>query len=163
MKANYITATALLVMSLSTIAAVPDYKQQIQIDADNLSSIKEDVLTYRNNVIITQGSMKMTADLLEIDASAGKCNEVYLATGQPVKYSQMMEDGKLVTAEAKTMRYEPSTRILTLSGDAELAQSGSIVKASTIRYNVEKQQLNADSNKTKRVTTIFTPEEKDNP
>lgn len=163
MKANYITATALLIMSLSTIAAVPDYKQQIQIDADNLSSIKEDVLTYRNNVIITQGSMKMTADRLEIDASAGKGNEVYLATGQPVKYSQMMEDGKLVTAEAKTMRYEPSTRILTLSGDAELAQSGSIVKASTIRYNVEKQQLNADSNKTKRVTTIFTPEEKDNP
>jgi lipopolysaccharide export system protein LptA len=162
MKANYITATALLLMSLSTSAAEPDYKQQIQIDADNLSSIKENVLTYRNNVIITQGSMQMKADQLEIDASAGKGKEVYIASGQPVQYSQMMEDGKRVTAKAKQMRYEPSSRTLTLSGDAELAQSGSVVQASIIRYNVEKQQLSADSNKTKRVTTIFTPEEKNN-
>ena len=163
MKANYITAAALLLMTFSTVAAEPDYKQQIQIDADNLSSIKENVLTYRNNVIITQGSMQVKADVLEIDASAGKGKEIYIATGQPVLYSQLLEDGKQVTAEAKQMRYEPSSRTLTLSGDAELAQSGSVVQASIIRYNVEKQQLSADSNKNKRVTTIFTPEEKNNP
>ncbi|MGI5307997.1 lipopolysaccharide transport periplasmic protein LptA [Rheinheimera sp. WS51] len=163
MKANYLSATALLLVALSTNAAEPDYKQQIQIDADNLSSIKENVLTYHNNVIISQGSMKMKADQLEINASAGKGKEIYIASGRPVHYSQMMEGGKLVTAKANQMRYEPSSRTLTLSGDAELAQSGSIVKASIIRYNVEKQQLSADSNKTKRVTTIFTPEGNDNP
>ena len=161
MKNNLILA--LLLSSSAVMAAQPDYTQQIQIDADNLVSVQENVLTYRNNVVITQGSLQMKADQLEINASAGKGKEVYTATGNPVRYSQLLENGQPVTAQASEMRYEPSTRTLTLSGDAELAQSGSVVKASVIRYNVEKQQLSAESNDSKRVTTIFTPEEKNNP
>ena len=153
----------LLVNSLAAVAAKPDYTQQIQIDADNLVSINENVATYRTNVVITQGSMQMKADQLEINASAGKGKEIYIATGSPVSYSQLLADGKPVTAQAKEMRYEPSNRTLTLSGDAELTQSGSVVKASVIRYNLEKQQLSAESDESKRVTTIFTPEEKNNP
>lgn len=161
MKNNLILA--LLLSSSVVMAAQPDYTQQIQIDADNLVSVQENVLTYRNNVVITQGSLQMKADQLEINASAGKGKEVYIATGSPVSYSQLLADGKPVTATASEMRYEPSNRTLTLSGDAELTQSGSVVKASVIKYNVEKQQLSAESNESKRVTTIFTPEEKNNP
>ncbi|PKM17742.1 MAG: lipopolysaccharide transport periplasmic protein LptA [Gammaproteobacteria bacterium HGW-Gammaproteobacteria-15] len=163
MKINIIPAVALLLCSLAVQANQPDYTQQIQIDADNLSSVKENVLTYRNNVVVTQGSLQLKADQLEINATAGKGNEVYIATGNPVTYSQLLADGQQVTAQAKEMRYEPSNRTLTFSGEAELAQSGSVVKASTIRYNVEKQELSAESNESKRVTTIFTPEEKNNP
>ncbi|MDP5136647.1 lipopolysaccharide transport periplasmic protein LptA [Rheinheimera baltica] len=161
MKTNLIVV--LFLTSMSVFAAEPDYAQKIQIDADNLVSIAENVATYRSNVLITQGSMQMKADQLEINASAGKGKEVYVATGTPVRYSQLLADGKPVTASAAEMRYEPSSRTLTLTGDAELTQSGSVVKASVIRYNVEKQQLSAESNETKRVTTIFTPEEKTNP
>lgn len=161
MKNNLILVA--LLGSVAVMAAQPDYSQQIQIDADNLVSVQENVLTYRNNVVITQGSLQMKADQLEINASAGKGKEVYIATGSPVTYSQLLADGKPVTATAGEMRYEPSNRTLTLSGDAELTQSGSVVKASVIKYNVEKQQLSAESNESKRVTTIFTPEEKSNP
>ncbi|WP_027669952.1 lipopolysaccharide transport periplasmic protein LptA [Rheinheimera baltica] len=161
MKTNLIVV--LFLTSMSVFAAEPDYAQKIQIDADNLVSIAENVATYRSNVLITQGSMQMKADQLEINASAGKGKEVYVAIGTPVRYSQLLADGKPVTASAAEMRYEPSSRTLTLTGDAELTQSGSVVKASVIRYNVEKQQLSAESNETKRVTTIFTPEEKTNP
>ncbi len=161
MKNSFIFS--LLFSSATVMAAQPDYTQQIQIDADNLVSVAENVLTYRNNVLITQGSLQMKADQLEINATAGKGKEIYIATGSPVSYSQLLADGQPVTAKASEMRYEPSNRTLTLSGDAELAQSGSVVKASVIRYNVEKQQLSAESNESKRVTTIFTPEEKNNP
>jgi lipopolysaccharide export system protein LptA len=160
---NKIISALLLLGSSVVVAQQPDYSQQIQIDADNLSSLKENVLTYRNNVVITQGSLQMKADQLEINASAGKGKEVYVATGNPVSYSQLLADGQPVTAKANEIRYEPASRILTLTGDAELAQSGSVVKASTIRYNVEKQELSAQSDESKRVTTIFTPEEKNNP
>jgi lipopolysaccharide export system protein LptA len=149
--------------SIAVNAAQPDYNQKIQIDADKLVSVNENVLTYRNNVLITQGSLQMKADQLEINASAGKGKEIYIATGNPVSYSQLLDGGQPVTAQASEMRYEPSSRTLTLSGDAELAQSGSVVKASVIRYNVEKQQLSAESDQSKRVTTIFTPEEKNIP
>ncbi len=161
MKTKFLLALCFGCASLS--ASQPDYSQQIQIDADQLVSVEENILTYRSNVLITQGSLQMKADQLEIDASAGKGKEVYTATGSPVSYSQQLDNGQPVTATAAQMRYEPSSRTLTLSGDAELTQSGSVVKASVIRYNVEKKQLSAESNDSKRVTTIFTPEEKNNP
>lgn len=160
MKINLVLA--LVLSSNIALAAKPDYTQQIQIDADKLVSVNDNILTYRNNVQITQGSLRMNADQLEINASAGKGKEVYIATGRPVSYSQLLPDGKPVTAQANEMRYDPSSRTLTLSGEAELTQSGSVVRASVIRYNVEKQQLSAESDDSKRVTTIFTPEDKDN-
>ena len=160
MKINL--ALVLLLSCNVALAAKPDYTQQIQIDADKLVSVNDNILTYRNNVQITQGSLRMSAEKLEINASAGKGKEVYIATGNPVSYSQLLPDGKPVTAQANEMRYDPSSRTLTLSGEAELTQSGSVVRASVIRYNVEKQQLSAESDNSKRVTTIFTPEDKDN-
>ena len=72
------------------MAAQPDYTQQIQIDADNLVSVQENVLTYRNNVVITQGSLQMKADQLEINASAGKGKDVFIASGKPATYSQIV-------------------------------------------------------------------------
>ena len=78
MKINIIPAVALLLCSVYVQANQPDYTQQIQIDADNLSSVKENVLTYRNNVVVTQGSLQLKADQLEINATAGKGNEVYM-------------------------------------------------------------------------------------
>ena len=153
-----------LALQLSALSAAPqDYTQQIQIDADNLASVTENVLTYSNNVLITQGSISIKADKLEINASAGKGKEDYSVFGTPVSYSQQLQDGKTVNAYASEMRYEPANRTLTLNGDAELAQSGSIVKASTIRYNLETQELNAASDSSRRVTTIITPEDNQQP
>ena len=62
---------------------------------------------------------------------------------------------------ANEIRYEVSSRILTLTGKAEINQSGSLVKSEKIQYDLEKQKLNAEGGKdTERVTTIFTPEKK---
>ncbi|MBU1312337.1 MAG: lipopolysaccharide transport periplasmic protein LptA [Gammaproteobacteria bacterium] len=155
---------ALLALMLQSAAiAAPDFAKQIEISADNLLSQKGNVATYSENVIITQGAIRIHADALEIDISAGKGKEVYSVSGSPVKYSQQLEDGKVVNAFASEMRYEPANRTLMLNGDAELAQSGSVVKASAIKYNVETQEINAVSDSSRRVTTIITPEEDKQP
>ena len=163
MKVKFGVIVSLLLLSATAAAEKPDYSQQIQIDADNLVSIEESILTYKSNVVVTQGSIQLKADQLEINATAGKGNEIYIASGSPVTYSQMMADGTPVTAQANEMRYEPSSRTLTLSGDAQLSKNDSIVKASVIRYNLEKQDISAESDQSKRVTTIITPEEKSQP
>ena len=163
MKNKFLYLALALLFQPVTHAAPADYTQQIQIDADNLASLKENVLTYSDNVIITQGSIRISADRLEIDASAGKGKEVYSVSGSPVSYSQLLEETKTVNAFASEMRYEPANRTLTLNGNAELVQSGSVVKASVIKYNVETQELNAASDSSRRVTTIITPEEDQQP
>ncbi|GAB2917578.1 lipopolysaccharide transport periplasmic protein LptA [Rheinheimera gaetbuli] len=163
MKNKFVYLVLAVLLQPFTQAASADYTQKIQIDADNLASLKENVLTYSDNVIITHGAISISADRLEIDASTGKGKEIYIVSGNPVNYSQQLEDGKIVNASASEMRYEPANRTLILNGNAELAQSGSVVKASVIKYNVETQELNAASDSSRRVTTIITSEEDQQP
>ncbi|WP_213995742.1 lipopolysaccharide transport periplasmic protein LptA [Arsukibacterium sp.] len=151
--------------SANSYAINADYSQPIAITSDNNeTSIKENVSVYTENVEIRQGSLNIKADRLEINATAGKGNEIFIATGTPVKYSQLLDGDVPVNASAAEIRYDLASRTLTLSGNAELSQSGSQVQAAVIRYNIETQQISAESGEQKkRVTTIFTPENKENP
>jgi lipopolysaccharide export system protein LptA len=73
----------------------------------------------------------------------------------------MLEGDKPIKAMANEIRYDFASRILTLTGDAEINQSGSLVRSAVIQYDLAKQQLNASSgNENERVSTIFTPEKK---
>lgn len=139
-----------------------DFTQQIHVQADNnLTSIKDNISTYLNNVEVRQGSLLIKADKLEANASAGKGQEVFIATGNPATYSQTLEENTPVNASASEIKYDLATRTLTLTGNAELSQSGSKVQGAVIRYNIEKQELSAESGaKNDRVITIFTPEGK---
>jgi lipopolysaccharide export system protein LptA len=152
-------------LSANCYAVEADYSQPIAITSDdNATSIRENVSVYTSNVEIRQGSLNIKADRLEINASAGKGNEVFLTTGSPVRYSQLLDGEIPVTATATEIRYDRASRTLTLSGNAVLSQSGSEVQAAVIRYNIETQQISAESGEQKkRVTTIFTPENKENP
>lgn len=156
-----------LVLSIFTlpVTAVPsDYTQPVDVRADYWeASIQDNISIYRENVEVRQGTMLINAGRLEANASAGRGNEVLIASGNPATYSQKLEDGKEVKAQAKEIRYDLATRTLTLTGDAELSQSGSLVQGAMIRYNIATQQLSAESEQNRRVTTIFTPEIKDNP
>tara|TARA_R110002126_G_scaffold98045_35_gene228223 strand:- start:14569 stop:15063 length:495 start_codon:yes stop_codon:yes gene_type:complete len=153
-----------LLLSAKCFAENPDYSQPIAIASDNNeTSIKDYVSVYTENVEIRQGSLNIKADRLEINASAGKGNEIFLATGSPVRYSQLVTGDLPVTASAAEISYDRANRTLTLSGNAQLSQSGSEVQAAVIRYNIETQQISAEGgSEQKRVTTIFTPENKEN-
>ncbi|HAW92455.1 MULTISPECIES: lipopolysaccharide transport periplasmic protein LptA [unclassified Arsukibacterium] len=162
-RINLFFLTALL--SANCFAVDADYSQPIAITSDNNeTSIKDYVSVYTQNVEVRQGSLHIKADRLEINASAGKGNEVFITTGTPVQYSQLLEGEIPVTATAAEIRYDLASRTLTLSGNAQLSQSGSEVQAAVIRYNIETQQISAESGEQKkRVTTIFTPQTKENP
>lgn len=154
-----------ILLSAGTLQAAPtDHTQPIDVQADFWeASIQDNISIYRENVEVRQGSMLIKALRLEANASAGSGNEVLIATGTPATYSQTLEDGKEVKAQANEIRYELASRTLTLTGNAEMSQSGSLVQGAVIRYNIATQQLSAESEQNRRVTTIFTPEVKENP
>lgn len=150
--------TALLVST--TAATQPDFQQPLSIDSDtSFGDIQTSTLIYEHNVVVQQGSLKILADRLEIDGSAGEGAEVFIATGAPATYSQSMEDGSLVEAKANEIRFERADRVLTMTGDAELKQRGSLVRASLVRYNIETRQINAErgEDESGRVRTVFEP------
>ncbi|MDP5030654.1 MAG: lipopolysaccharide transport periplasmic protein LptA [Paraglaciecola sp.] len=117
---------------------------------------------YKGNVLITQGTLVLKADEMEIDAGAGQDKEVFIATGSPAEYSQMQENGKLVRATANKIEYHRQTRTLSLEGNAEVEQNSSSVKGNSIVFNMELEQIMAqgqDQN-SGRVITILQPESK---
>ncbi|KKL01088.1 lipopolysaccharide transport periplasmic protein LptA, partial [Rheinheimera mesophila] len=120
-------------------------------------------MTFVDNVKVEQGSLLIEADKLEVIASAGKGKEVFIASGQPATYSQMLDGEKPIRASANEIRYDVANGTLVLTGNAELSQSGSMVQGAVIKYNLEKQELEAqsDGKKTERVTTVFSPEGKE--
>jgi len=162
MKINKLSALLVLCLSTAVFAKTTDFSEPIEVNADrNEASLKQQMLVYSGNVIVKQGTLLIKADKLTVDRSAGEGKEVFIAVGQPAVYSQVLDGDKPIQASAEEIRYAMATRVLTLTGKAEITQSGSLVRSAKIEYDLLKQQLSAESAEGKeRVTTIFTSEGK---
>ena len=117
---------------------------------------------YRGNVLITQGTLELKAEEMQIDASNGADREVFVATGTPAQYSQQQENGTMVHARANKIEYHRETRTLSLEGNAEVEQNSSSVKGNSIVFNMELEQIMAQGQNQGdgRVITILQPENK---
>ncbi|GIU38855.1 lipopolysaccharide transport periplasmic protein LptA [Shewanella colwelliana] len=156
---NLILASMLTLISFSSAAKVNDLMQEVKISAASQEAdIKNNQIIFNGPVEVTQGSIKIKADELRAFSKENSTGRILVATGNPATYSQVMEDGRPASASAKEIRYELSTRTLTLVGDATLEQEGSQVTGNQIRYNIEQQQLIAESTGNDRVITIIQPE-----
>jgi len=152
----------LLLTSAATWALPSDFQEKIVVDAKRqLVDIKNQRVTFYEQVEVTQGTIKMAADELTVLGKGGKGTEVMIATGSPASFFQMLDNNRPIEARANEIRYEVGSRTLTLTGRAELRQEETVVSGGTIQYNIEKQQLMADGGQDPegRVTTIFLPKQ----
>jgi lipopolysaccharide export system protein LptA len=146
--------------STSSYAGKDDFTKKIELASlyQNADGIAKRA-TYQGNVVIQQGSLRVSADELEIDASEGEGNEIFIATGNPAKYSQQQEDGSIVTAQADTIEYHRQTSSLSLNGNAQIKQNASSVQGESITFNMELEQIIAQGSDqgSGRVITTFQP------
>jgi lipopolysaccharide export system protein LptA len=146
--------------SASSHAGKDDFTKKIELASlyQNADGIAKRA-TYLGNVVIQQGSLKVSADELEIDASKGEGNEIFIATGSPARYSQQQEDGSVVTAQADIIEYHRQTRSLSLNGSAQIKQNSSSVQGESITFNMELEQIIAQGSDqgSGRVITTFQP------
>ncbi|GAA5218874.1 lipopolysaccharide transport periplasmic protein LptA [Corallincola platygyrae] len=159
----YLGLAGLLIAVTPHIQAVEaDFQQEVRVDAKRQSiDIQKGIISFFEDVSVTQGTLKIFADTLQVEQSAGAGKEVLIAAGEPAKFSQLLENGRTMTAEAKEIRYRLADKTLILTGGATLTQQDSVVQGELIRYDIAKQKLVAESGKQEgdRVTTIFLPEQ----
>ncbi len=152
-----ILATALLSVSFSAAALKGDTDQPINIDSGSQSlDMENNVVVFSDNVVITQGSIKINAAKVTITRQEGK-KETIDASGAPVTFQQTLDNGKPVNGKGNSVHYDLGTEFLTLIGNAELKQLDSFIKAEKITYDVKKQQLKATSGGKSRVKTVLIP------
>ncbi|GAA0354580.1 hypothetical protein GCM10009092_18610 [Bowmanella denitrificans] len=158
--------TAAVLLSASAAAINKDFNEPIKVaskyqSGDGINKVS----IFRENVKITQGTLSIDADEVEVNAEQGKGREIFIAKGEPAEYQQTMADGSRIRALANHIEYQVDKRTLTLKGNAELHQNSSSVSGDNIEFNMEKEQLVAQGSDDGdgRVETIFQPEPKKKP
>ncbi|PCH97824.1 MAG: lipopolysaccharide transport periplasmic protein LptA [Gammaproteobacteria bacterium] len=149
-------------LATPVIAAKKDLTQEITIDSNRQSAdLKNKIVSYFGKVRISQGSIAITADTVQvysqIDEKTKVKSDTYLAKGKPALFKQQLEDGSLISLQANEIKYQPDLYIITVSGNAEVKQAGSQVTAEVITYNTSSEKLEAISSENNSVTTILQP------
>ncbi len=157
--ANVIVTAALLLTSTGALALSDDTNQPIKIDSAQQSvDMTSNVVTLTGSVVVKQGSIDIRADKVVITRPNGaNGSEVVEGFGNPVTFYQLQDDGKPVKGHGQKVRYELANDFVVLTGNAYLEQLDSNVKGDRITYRVKQQQMEAFSDKGKRVTTVLVP------
>ena len=157
------SAFVIVVSSLNpSFAAKVDLKQEINIDASRQAAdLKNKIFSYIDNVVITQGSLMIKADLVQVITESDSEFKIYVAKGDPATFEQTLEDGTSIHLQASEIKYQPGQNTVVLTGNAELRQEGSHVSGSVISYNFLTEQVTANGNENDRVKTVLQPSQLD--
>ncbi|MEB3792217.1 lipopolysaccharide transport periplasmic protein LptA [Acinetobacter sp. IK40] len=151
---------AVVVLAASTSFALPsDRNQQLSLVADRATyNDKSGVTTYTGNVVIEQGTMKLQADSLVANLNSKKEIQTITAKGRPAKFQQQMDANKgLARGEAQNIVYNADTGIITLTGNAYLYQDGSSIRGNSLKYSMNKGDVEAQGSSSNRVQIIIPP------
>ncbi len=161
MKKNALTLVAgLLFVSSTSIALESDYQQPIHVSSGTQhAKMQSNQVIFSKEVILTQGSIKITADKLTVTRGKESNQEIMVAEGNLATFYQTQDDGKPFDAQAKRIHYDVAKSKITLTGDAQIKQLESQINGSKIVYYIENEELivENDAKDNKRVKTVFLP------
>lgn len=96
--------------------------------------------TYRGNVVVTQGTMLLTGNLLIVTSKNNTINTMEM-TGEKATYKQKTASGKIVNGEAKKIHYYLEKSKIIFLNQAILVQSNNIVKSNKIIYKTDSENI----------------------
>lgn len=146
-SANLSSLIGLLAFLSATHAlALPeDRSQPIHIQADSAElDDRTGVAIYRGNVIITQGTLKVTGHTATITRGAGGDIDVMTALGTPAYYEQKPAPNKsIIQAYGLTLQYFIANNRIILIDQAKVIQDGNTFEGEKIIYDTQRQIVNA--------------------
>ena len=127
-----------------TWALNSDREKPIQIEADQ-ADINDNtgISVYTGNVIVVQGSLKITAQILTV-YSKEKVFTKMISTGNPATFRQRPEGkDEDVTGKGKRIEYFASRDTAYFYDNATLEQADSTFKSDRIAYDIFNDKVNA--------------------
>lgn len=149
----------LMAFPLYSHALPSDANQEIKLLADRATySERTGVTSYSGNVIITQGTLKLTADNITVNLSPQRSINSAVATGRPATMQQVVTQEKgLAKGQANKIDYNAMNGIITLTGNARLDQNGAKFSGNVIRYSLKAGDVEATAGGSQRVELILPP------
>ena len=136
-----------------------DFSQEVIIKSERQGGdLKKKIFSYIDNVVITQGSLVINADLVQVITPPNGNEKIYIAKGKPAKFSRKLTDGTPINLHADEIKYDPANSLITISGNAYLEQDGTQMTVDIITYNFLTEQVNALSEDDAQVETVLQPQ-----
>lgn len=153
--------------ALSTDRDKPILIEAQAAEVDN----RAQVTVYRGDVVITQGTLRITGDTVWIHYSDSNTITKAISVGSPAKFRQL-PDGKqdYMTADAERMEYHADKDLILLLGNARYGEGDDQIKAPRIVYDSrlgrakagagEGEATSGESGESDRVRITITPKKK---
>nr|WP_232043110.1 lipopolysaccharide transport periplasmic protein LptA [Candidatus Erwinia haradaeae] len=145
--------------SASVLSLTADFSQPIHIHADHqMIDIIKNIATATGNVLVTQGSIKLTADKIILNRPGGDNQKIFIdADGSLTTFYQMQENGKPIKGHAKQIHYELNTNKVELNGNAYLEQLNSNIQCDHLIYRIKENKIDAIGQNGHRITSTLIP------
>ena len=133
-----------LLFTVSVWALSTDKDQPIEIEADSADlDDAKGVTIYRGNVVLTQGSVRMTGETMTVYFTDAELDTVIME-GKPARYRQLPDNSKIYDeAEALRMEYYELKNLIVLIDKASFKQEGLSFSGNRIEYDTEHSRIKA--------------------
>ncbi|KHL69618.1 MULTISPECIES: lipopolysaccharide transport periplasmic protein LptA [Pseudomonas] len=144
-----------LAAACSAWALPTDRDQPIHVQADSAElDDRQGKAIYRGDVVITQGTLKITGNTVTVTRNARGEIDTFTAQGRPAYYEQQPEVGEsLVHAYGRTIEYFASNERIVLTDQAKVVRDGNTFEGERIVYDTRTQVVNAGRAQDGNVTT----------
>lgn len=133
-----------LVLPLGAAALENDPRQPIEIEADLMTLDQQSgISTYRGNIKLTQGSIRITAEELILHSENGRLQRMEILGNEkaPAMFHQSTDDGEQAQGQARRIEYTAADSRMVLLGQAELLQGNNHIRSARIDYNTERNSF----------------------
>ena len=168
----YLIGLSIALLGSYAHALPEDRNQPIRVQADTAElDDRQGVAVYRGDVVITQGTMKITGDTVTITQNKNGDVEVFNSIGKPAYYEQQPAvDKEIVKAYGLTIQYVATNERIVLIDQAKVVQEGNTFEGEKIVYDTQRQIVNAGRASNADITTprprvdmVIQPRKKDQP
>jgi lipopolysaccharide export system protein LptA len=136
LKTGFFAGLCAALLAFPAHAEKADREKPVNLEADTvtLDDIKK-VSVYQGNVIVSQGTMMLRADRVQVTQNANGLDKVN-ATGHPVAFRQKM-DGRdeYIEGFADRVEFDGVSSQLELIGQARLRRGNDELRGTQISYN----------------------------
>ncbi|OQX37444.1 MAG: lipopolysaccharide transport periplasmic protein LptA [Oceanospirillales bacterium LUC14_002_19_P2] len=156
-------AAMTLFSATSALALPSDREKPIHISSDSADiDDKNGISIYRGNVIMTQGTTRLTGDIVTIYSQDRQIQKVVSEGKKKKAYFEEEQDSEkgLLKAWGKTIKYYLDNEKVELIKQARLEQKGDTFTGDMIEYDKQAQVVKAKAdgaNEGKRVEMVIQP------
>lgn len=148
---------AMLLCTPTAQALKSDAQQPINIRARSVAANeKTGVSVYRGDVVMTQGSLRIEADRLEVTLHNGR-TDLIRAWGKPARLRSRTDAGDDIHASAARVEYRAKAGQVDLYDNVAIERGADEFTAEVVHYLIEEQTFTAEGGDGSQVTATIQP------